>query len=55
MNTVVACLDAGVCEVRKGNSRRLNKDELNISNWKYPDEGALPDGPMPVRGRSARV
>jgi hypothetical protein len=32
--------------VPKKNSRRLSAEELNISEWKYPDEGALPDGPI---------
>lgn len=32
--------------MRKRNSRRLDGAELDISNWKYPDEGALPDGPI---------
>lgn len=30
--------------MRKRNSRRLDKDELDISTWKYPDEGALSEG-----------
>ncbi|NGM88077.1 hypothetical protein G5B35_12240 [Parapusillimonas sp. SGNA-6] len=32
--------------MRAKNCRRFDKDELDISAWKYPDEGALPDGPV---------
>lgn len=31
--------------MRAKNSRRLNAEELRVFDWKYPDEGALPQGP----------